>query len=187
MRPCGPEPHTRERSMPASDASRRASGVTSLPPGSFAGPIIALGRAHLEERIELDGGCVVAGGCRSARPRSGAGWRARGRAGAPLARAHGGSLSCQTPQAGDGRAAPPPRSPPPPRRPAPPRPRRRGFPRARRLVVDGTSIDTLSVSISNRLSPGFTASPADLNHLVILPSATVSPSCGIRTSMNQPL
>src|SRR3954470_6357497 len=55
------------------------------------------------------------------------------------------------------------------------------------LVVEGTSIDTLSVSISNRLSPGFTASLADLNHLVILPSATVSPSCGIKTSMDQPL
>jgi len=51
-------------------------------------------------------------------------------------------------------------------------------------VVDGTSIDTLSVSISNRLSPGLTASPADLNHCVILPSATVSPSCGINTSMS---
>ena len=51
------------------------------------------------------------------------------------------------------------------------------------VVVDGTSIDTLSVSISNRLSPGFTASPADLNHLVILPSATVSPSCGISRSI----
>src|SRR5262249_27236000 len=50
-------------------------------------------------------------------------------------------------------------------------------------VVDGTSIDTLSVSISNRLSPGLIASPADLNHLMILPSATVSPSCGISTSM----
>src|SRR5229473_1917044 len=49
--------------------------------------------------------------------------------------------------------------------------------------VAGTSIDTLSVSISNRLSPGATLSPADLNHFVILPSATVSPSCGIRTSM----
>src|SRR5580658_1837556 len=44
----------------------------------------------------------------------------------------------------------------------------------------GTSIETLSVSISNRLSPGCTVSPADLNHLVILPSATVSPSCGMR-------
>src|SRR5882672_7142860 len=55
------------------------------------------------------------------------------------------------------------------------------------VVVDGTSIDTLSVSISNRLSPGLTASPADLNHFVILPSATVSPSCGISTSMSDSL
>src|SRR4029453_15019235 len=54
------------------------------------------------------------------------------------------------------------------------------------VVIDGTSIDTLSVSISNRLSPGLTASPADLNHLVILPSATVSPSCGISTSIYGP-
>src|SRR5262249_54669894 len=53
-------------------------------------------------------------------------------------------------------------------------------------VVDGTSIDVLSVSISNRFSPGFTASPAVLNHFVILPSATVSPSCGIRTSTGFP-
>src|SRR5262249_61256902 len=50
-------------------------------------------------------------------------------------------------------------------------------------VVEGTSIDTLSVSISNRLSPGLMVSPAALNHCVILPSATVSPSCGISTSM----
>src|SRR5262245_16298129 len=52
--------------------------------------------------------------------------------------------------------------------------------------VAGTSIETLSVSISNRLSPGFTASPADLNHLVILPSLTVSPSCGIRMFIGMP-
>src|SRR5262249_33910861 len=50
-------------------------------------------------------------------------------------------------------------------------------------VVEGTSIDTLSVSISNRLSPGLMVSPAALNHCVILASATVSPSCGISTSM----
>ena len=50
--------------------------------------------------------------------------------------------------------------------------------------VAGTSIEVLSVSISNRLSPGLMASPADLNHFTILPSATVSPSCGIRTSIN---
>src|SRR4030095_3722813 len=54
-------------------------------------------------------------------------------------------------------------------------------------VVDGTSIETLSVSISNKLSPGLTASPADLNHFVILPSATVSPSCGIKTSIGSSL
>src|SRR5262249_50107374 len=53
-------------------------------------------------------------------------------------------------------------------------------------AVDGTSIETLSVSISNRLSPGLIGSPADLNHWVILPSATVSPSCGINTSIPPP-
>src|SRR5882757_439952 len=53
-------------------------------------------------------------------------------------------------------------------------------------AIAGTSIDTLSVSISNRLSPGFTTSPALTNHFEILPSATVSPSCGIRTSMELP-
>ena len=47
----------------------------------------------------------------------------------------------------------------------------------------GTSTVTLSVSISQRLSPGATASPTDLNHLVIFPSATVSPSWGISTSI----
>src|SRR5262249_49094830 len=55
------------------------------------------------------------------------------------------------------------------------------------VVVDGTSIDTLSVSISNRLSPGLIASPAATNHFVILPSATVSPSCGISTSITRSL
>jgi len=53
--------------------------------------------------------------------------------------------------------------------------------------VAGTSIDVLSVSISNRLSPGLTTSPAVLNHFTILPSATVSPSCGIRTSTRHTL
>src|SRR5215475_8663750 len=47
-------------------------------------------------------------------------------------------------------------------------------------------MDTLSVSISNRLSPGLTTSPTDLNQVVILPSATVSPSCGIRISIPTP-
>src|SRR5262249_24379035 len=84
--------------------------------------------------------------------------------------------------------APPP---PPPRwpLPAPTAPPAAPSPAGTRIaastpaVVDGTSIDTLSVSISNRLSPGLMASPADWNHCVILPSATVSPSCGIKTSI----
>ena len=53
MRPCGPDGVMRLRSMPASDARRRASGVTAV--AADAGrPEIALGRAHLEERIERD-------------------------------------------------------------------------------------------------------------------------------------
>ena len=50
--------------------------------------------------------------------------------------------------------------------------------------IAGTSTVTLSVSISQRLSPGAILSPTALNHLTTLPSATVSPSWGIRTSMD---
>src|SRR5262249_61841226 len=42
-------------------------------------------------------------------------------------------------------------------------------------TVAGTSIDVLSVSISNRSSPGRILSPTFLNQLVILPELTVSP------------
>src|SRR3954452_10674862 len=38
IRPCGPAPDRRERSMPFSPASRRASGVTDVPPEVLAGP-----------------------------------------------------------------------------------------------------------------------------------------------------
>src|SRR5258708_27150877 len=50
-------------------------------------------------------------------------------------------------------------------------------------TVAGTSIDVLSVSISKRSSPGTTLSPTFLNQFVILPELTVSPSCGINTSI----
>src|SRR5690348_4196685 len=53
-------------------------------------------------------------------------------------------------------------------------------------TVAGTSIDVLSVSISNRSSPGATLSPTFLNQVVILPDVTVSPSCGINTSIAHP-
>src|SRR5579883_150235 len=54
-------------------------------------------------------------------------------------------------------------------------------------AVAGTSIEALSVSISKRLSPGATRSPTFLNQVVILPELTVSPSCGINTSIRLPL
>ncbi len=47
----------------------------------------------------------------------------------------------------------------------------------------GTSVLTLSVSTSNSTSSAATASPTFLYHLVTVPSATVSPSCGMMTSM----
>ena len=46
-------------------------------------------------------------------------------------------------------------------------------------VGDGTSVSTLSVDTSKSTSSSATASPTFLNHLVIVPSVTVSPSWGI--------
>ena len=43
---------------------------------------------------------------------------------------------------------------------------------------DGTSVSTLSVETSNNGSSAATASPTFLNQRVIVPSVTVSPSCG---------
>ena len=47
---------------------------------------------------------------------------------------------------------------------------------------DGTSVSTLSVDTSNNGSSAATVSPTFLNHWVIVPSVTVSPSCGSVTS-----
>ena len=185
MRPCGPEPATRDEidaglgGEPA--RQRRHDGAA----GKLRRAVIALGRAHLEERIELDRRRRRRRSRRSSPRKRGSGMRGRCAGSACLRRRCGARLTRHAGVAPHGAALQPrPRSPRRSRRPARPRRRRRGFPQARRPSVDGTSIDTLSVSISNRLSPGFTASPADLNHFVILPSATVSPSCGISTSMN---
>src|ERR1700752_2580720 len=66
---------------------------------------------------------------------------------------------------------------------APPAPFGTRISASRPPLVAGTSIVALSVSISKRFSPGATLSPTALNQWVIVPSATVSPSCGIRTSI----
>jgi hypothetical protein len=47
------------------------------------------------------------------------------------------------------------------------------------LTGDGTSESTLSVDTSKRGSSSVTESPTALNHFVIVPSVTVSPSWGI--------
>ena len=47
---------------------------------------------------------------------------------------------------------------------------------------DGTSVSTLSVDTSNNGSSAATVSPTDLNHCVMVPSVTVSPSWGSVTS-----
>ena len=48
---------------------------------------------------------------------------------------------------------------------------------------EGTSVSTLSVEISKRGSSRSTDSPSCFSHLVMVPSTTVSPSCGIVTGV----
>ena len=55
-----------------------------------------------------------------------------------------------------------------------------GMAAADRTVPEETPI---ALSYGGTTHAVMMASPADLNHLVILPSATVSPSCGISTSI----
>ena len=170
MRPCGPEPVTRARSMPRSEANRRASGVVKDPPDSFAGPKLRSGECTSWKGSSgvvrgFGAACIAATGA-----------AARGGAEALAGAAAGAALGASPAPAITATTAPTLATSPTWKRTSlsvPPN-------------VAGTSIEVLSVSISNRLSPGFTASPADLNHFTILPSATVSPSCGIRTSTRFP-
>jgi len=160
----------RDKSIPDSAASRRASGVTAMPPGSRAGPKLRAG-----VRTSKNGSSLIG--------RVSCGADAMGAAAAIVAGAAG--FAAAVGAGADGAAG----APPPSAMTATMAPTGATSPAETRIsastpvAVDGTSIETLSVSISNRLSPGLTGSPAALNHLVILPSATVSPSCGISTSI----
>src|SRR5580704_3225396 len=166
MRPWGPEPLVRDKSMPNSAARRRASGVIAVPPGSRAGPKLRGGVRTSKNGSSLTGP-VCCGACKiEADAVAGGGVSAGFLAGGTGEIA--GCLGCADASSATTATAP----------------AATRISDSTPVVVDGTSIDTLSVSISNRLSPGFTDSPAVLNHLVILPSATVSPSCGISTSMS---
>ena len=52
--------------------------------------------------------------------------------------------------------------------------------------ADGTSVSTFSVETSNSTSSTATSSPTCLCHRMMVPSVTVSPSCGIVTSSTGP-
>src|SRR6185437_2091453 len=159
MRPWGPEPETRERSILRSPASRRANGVTAVPLASFAGPKLRSG-----VRTALKGSIGGAG------RGIGVEWTAGACAVTPW-------FPLRTPASADGREGDvfPLAGPLGPDITATTAPTFATSPTLKWIslsvpaAVDGTSIEVLSVSISKRLSPGFTASPADLNHFVILP------------------
>src|SRR5579883_141210 len=173
IRPRGPDGTTPVRSTPASPASRRARGVATAPVGSLAGPKLRAGVRTSRKGSSIMGRAGDAAACGGAASKTAALDKAgTGAETSPLTVLTG---------AVDATPAPP--------RMATTAPTGATSPAATRICsstpadVAGTSMDTLSVSISKRLSPGLTTSPTDLNQVVILPSATVSPSCGIRISM----
>jgi hypothetical protein len=51
----------------------------------------------------------------------------------------------------------------------------------------GTSVSTLSVEISSSASSAAISSPSALSHLVMVPSETETPICGITTSTAVPV
>ena len=51
----------------------------------------------------------------------------------------------------------------------------------------GTSVSTLSVEISSSVSSAWTVSPTCFDHLVIVPSETETPICGMTTSTAVPV
>src|ERR1700722_12243194 len=198
----------RVRSMPAWPASRRASGVTVAPVARRAGPQLRSGVRTSRNGSRMMGADVAVTWTGETSGAEGDSARAE-RLPPPLAGGGGGGgagpvwdaapefaappvppLQLSPASGGESRCPPALPSPPAPATIATTAPTGATSPAATRISVSvpadvaGTSIDTLSVSISNRLSPGLTASPIDLNQVVILPSATVSPSCGIRMSMS---
>src|SRR5262249_20429135 len=163
-RPRGPEPIKSDRSTPFSPASLRAIGVTETPPAVFAAANIRDGVRTSKKGSSASVGTATlleAAGTTTLSP-------GRGPYPAKAASIAISPLAAMTATTAPTGAVAPACTRISARVPA---------------VIDGTSIDTLSVSTSNRLSPGSTASPADLNHFVIVPSATVSPSCGIKMSI----
>ena len=190
MRPLRPEPLTAARSTRYSAASRRTAGDNRISP---RGAALRGSRQGASDEPFADWAACIAPLRRSstaasrrtspaAEPRpstAGAGAEAAGRAGAG---AGAGAAAAWRRAA----ARSLPRRSRSPRGPCRLRP---SFRPARRIFVitpatsDGTSIETLSVSTSNRISSTATVSPTFLCQFATVPSATVSPSCGINTSI----
>src|SRR6516225_7922731 len=178
-RPCGPEPSTRARSMPASFASRRASGdektrlvraspIPSPSPRRAAGACVACAAARGASLGLAAGGGAGAGRAEAAAPVEGGGGFS---AGAPLPALAAAALTSSPSSASTAMSALTGTS----------------------CVPSGTtilasvpssiasySIVALSVSISAITSPGLTLSPSFLNHLARLPFSMVGDSAGIK-------
>src|SRR5262245_55149256 len=161
MRPCGPLPLRRVRSMPACCAIRRASGLAKMRSPAAAGAGAA-------------GTAAAAGCCAFGAGAAWAGATAGGAAlGAPVpAFANAAASSPSSSRSATGWFTFTP-----------------WLPAGTRILPSlpsstaSTSIVALSVSISAMTSPAFTGSPSFFSHLARLPSVIVGDSAGMRISM----
>ena len=167
MRPPGPVPDRLATSMPCSFTNRRTTGESRTLLGALLGAAARTGA----------GFATGAGAGAGAGFATGAG--AGAGAGAGFATGAGAGVG-----AGDGAGAAPLAAP----TTAITVPTGTVSPAATRISVsvpeigDGTSVSTLSVDTSKSGSSAATESPTFLNHRVMVPSVTVSPSCGRITS-----
>src|SRR6185369_14635303 len=185
MRPLRPEPLTEVRSSRYSAASRRTAGDKRISPRGAACALEAgrVGESFAARGVYCSAAPLIEGGIAAYQPGAGASAvdaAAAGRAGA-VAGAGAGAAAL----AGGGCALAPAAL----SITARTVPTSTVVPAGTRILVitpavsDGTSIETLSVSTSNRISSTATVSPTFLCQFATVPSATVSPSCGINTSI----
>ena len=184
MRPPGPVPVMSSTLMLCSATSRRTTGDSKrLSDGaSSAGAVGSRGGRRCGWRRgpaaarRAGGGLGRRRGCLGRRGRGGAGASGCGRRAARRRRLGLGAALRQRPRRRPRRRR---RSRRRPARCRPPAPRISVTVPA---IGDGTSVSTLSVLTSNNGSSAATVSPTFLNQRVIVPSVTVSPSCGNVTS-----
>jgi hypothetical protein len=180
MRPPRPVPRTCAALIPFSARRRRTIGDSNRAPSSGAPSGIPGALA-----ANAGGAGGGGGGTTSARAGSTTGWLGGGAAGAGAGAGAGaaawGSWAGTSAGAPDAAACPSPMT-------ANRVPTSTVSPSGTTISVrtpaagDGTSVSTLSVDTSKRGSSRSTCSPIDFIQRVIVPSVTVSPSCGMVTS-----